>query len=634
MAQVVPQNRVALQSIEVNENLANYPQTHYGVPKSDADFASQRDSFRERTRGITTSSTVKENQNITIIIPPQQRNLVPDETQFRFKCKINNYQAYTRIGGSIQRIIRSVRIVDGRGKPLEQIYDYNVLFQCLVDVHIDPRAACKILQTEGVYETYKTHDTKGKTLAYHGADLIRSGTTSRITALADSTMQAVQFTNAEGTPQITGLTSTGSTGITKILGEAKDANGNFLKDHPLTRTFFRTNCIPSDTVLVVGDSGAASRCLVPDPGNLDGVFFGSEFTNQPQALTGPTATNINSSDVNNGPIIRSLASIVIFPTLHYSDYYNHVVSKWIVGGEATFVFQLLGSGLMTSTKHLPLNITKGLQFEFTIDTNARSLIHDKEAAHVSTVEEVKKFGSVVIPKEPTNAPSIEITQADVLYTAVTLTPVMQTALESQYLRRGLNYMCPVFHVDRRNVEDATTINIDYYNSFAMLNRIYYFAFDQQKLSSYLYDSFQPIQLNPTRNFLEYNRIYMPHWGNDTDLSNIDHFNESRRGINVLGDRKLCLNTWGEFNSKGRLIDFDNTQMADAGMVTSLHKCKEYFVQTLETEPSAFMTGVDTNNGTIRLRLETANTSQKQIVTIFMALKLITFMDGAPPEVHE
>jgi len=552
MAQVAPPTKLALQSIQVNENLSKYPQTHYGIPKSDNDFAAARDSLRDRERGITTNSFVTENQKITLIIPPQQRNIVPDETIIRFKVKTNNMVDDTKIGGSIQRAIRTLVIRDGRGTVLEQIHDYNLIAQRLIDVHVPERVQHNVMQTEGIYPTY------------------------------DNVVQRkpVRVTYIDGAGQVDGS----GTQLTNSNTNNPDAQVNLS---------YTSDMLPGDVAILIPDAAAGdqqSRQVVGKATNT-AVSVDAAWTTAPNTIT--------------------QGSMIIAPRPEISDYFRHVKEPFLDSKEVTFAFQLIGSGLMTSSKHIPLWVTKGLQIEMTLDTNN------------------------VIYESLSGTPEIQVTQADVLYTAVTLTPVMQSALESQYHRRGLNLLVPVFHVDLRNVGTGGVIQEDYYNSFAMLNRIYQGTRDQTKITSFNWDSFNNVRLAPTRRYIEYNRIYMPHWGNDNDLLPIDHYLESRKGINLLGDKKLELISFGQFSSSGVPGHEDPNGYLNNTASPTLEKCKEIFVNNLETEPSGFLTGVDTNNGTIRLRIETADTTtQKQIYMIFMAFKMITFQDGSPPLVQE
>lgn len=560
MAQVAPPTKLALQSIQVNENLSKYPQTHYGIPKSDNDFAAARDSLRDRERGITTNSFVTENQKITLIIPPQQRNIVPDETIIRFKVKTNNMADDTKIGGSIQRAIRTLVIRDGRGTVLEQIHDYNLIAQRLIDVHIPERVQNSVMQTEGIYPTYDNVvqrkpiraffiDSNHRLNAGNGSQLVNSNTTSG------------------------------------------DAQKNLS---------YTSDLLPGDVAIAI-----------PSGTSLDIQSRKCVGKSSQTAIALNAAWTTSPNDFTDG-------SLLIAPRSEVSDYFRHVKSPFLDGKEVTFAFQLIGSGLMTSSKHIPLWVTKGLQIEMTLDTNN------------------------VIYESVMGSPEIQVTQADVLYTAVTLTPVMQSALESQYHRRGLNLLVPVFHVDLRNVGTGgngsggtQVIQEDYYNSFAMLNRIYQGTRAQNKITNFAFDSFENVRLAPSRRYIEYNRIYMPHWGNDNDLLPIDHYLESRKGINLLGDKKLELISFGQFSSNQIPTHANPNDYLTPNLQSTLEKCKEIFVNNLETEPSGFLTGVDTNNGTIRLRIETADTStQKQIYMIFMAFKMITFQDGSPPLVQE
>lgn len=559
MAQVAPPTKLALQSIQVNENLSKYPQVHYGIPQSDNDFAAARDSLRDRERGITSNTTVGENQKITLVIPPQQRNLIPDELMIRLKLRVDNWKSNVQFGGSIQRAIRTFVVRDGRGTVLEQIHDYNLIAQRLIDVHIPERVQHNVLQTEGVYPHYRWLEQRTAPFVVTSAAAIANN----VTDLTDETLQANEAKVGKTTPF-----------------------ANLLK--------------PLDTLFPLSAQHAFTGQRVKEikSGNADpkAVLYG-----------------------NFGHALAAYDPILVVPRNEFSPYYEHVAKPLAHGGEAIFSFQPIASGLLTSSKHIPLWVTKGLQIELTLDTNTNI------------------FTSLYAASDDT--PTIKVTQADAMYTAVTLTPVMQAALESQYHRRGLNLLVPVFHADIRNTGTGSTIQEDYYNSFAMLNRIYQCTRNKAHLDNKTEDNLGLIALKPTRRYLEYNRIYMPHWGNDNDLDPQDHYVESRKGINFLGDKKTELISFGQFGAPTK-IDPNRTEANYAAAADVIRNArvsgeKEIFVNNLETEPSGFLTGIDTNNGTIRLRIETNdNTTEKNLVVIFMAFKMITFQDGAPPLVQE
>ncbi len=560
MAQVAPPTKLALQSIQVNENLSKYPQTHYGIPKSDNDFASARDSLRDRERGITSNSFVTANQKVTLIIPPQQRNIVPDETIIRFKLKVNNMEDDTQFDGSIQRAIRTLVIRDGRGTVLEQIHDYNLISQKLIDVHIPERVQHNVMQTEGIYPTYANV----------------------------SLDRPVKFCQINGVADIGAVGE--STELTNTDTKSNDPRKNFS---------YTSDCAPGDAIIYIPDDSLQATAGQ----TVKGATVRTITTQQSTKKIALSHKIVADRFTTNGVFIHA-------PRPEVTAYYKHVKQPLLNGQEITLAFQLIGSGLLTSSKHIPLWVTKGLQIEMTLDSN-----------------------QIIFQSRSGGAPEIQITQADVMYTAVTLTPVMQSALESQYHRRGLNLLVPVFHVDLRNVGKGVAIQEDYYNSFAMLNRIYQGCRNQDKINTFQNDSLENIRLAPTRRYIEYNRIYMPHWGNDNDLNAIDHYLESRKGINLLGDKKMELISLSQFNGKNS-AGFENPADYLSSFNTSMERCKEIFVNNLETEPSGFLTGVDTNNGTIRLRIETPSGISKQIYMIFMAFKMITFQDGSPPLVQE
>lgn len=614
MAQVAPPTQLALQSIQVNENLSKYPQTHYGIPKSDNDFAAARDSLRDRARSINTNNYVSQNEKITLIIPPQQRNLVPDETLIRLEVGVSgdyNLSPYS-INGSIQRAIERITIRDGRGTVLETINNYNVIAETLMQAHIPERAQKNILQAEGVYPSETTYALSGednrKVITFRSAV---SQANIKPTSDDPDVGTTEEFQNVALTPTLFPEHNRTFNGTYTKLTDQSNVSANDNNNRPYSEI-----CKVGDTILINVVTGIAPVITetfyvyvveVVD----DGVIL---------------SENILSKLVRNAAAgaVGRLNWLQICPRNTFSDYYRNISQRWRKNQTATFTFNPIASGILTSSKHIPLWVTKGLQIELTLAGN-NTIFNTKNTTF-------------------TNPPQIKVTDADVFYTAVTLTPVMQSALESQYHRRGLNLLVPVFHCDLRNVGTTTIIQEDYYNSFAMLNRTYQFCRSQAAIDRITSDSFRHVLTAPTRRYIEYNRIYMPHWGNDTDTNAIDHWNESRKGINLLGDKKFELISYGQHVSDGYIENVNNSVGAvdengvpyntEGVSLRSASKCKELFINNLETEPSGFLTGVDTNNGTIRLRLETSKAANKQLVMIFMAFKMITFQDGAPPLVQE
>lgn len=609
MAQVAPPTKLATQSIQVNENLSKYPQTHYGIPKSDVDFASARDSLRDRQTGITSNSFIGQNQKIFLNIPNQQRNLVPDETVFRLTTKAVNFKPLHNIGGTIQRAIREVIIRDGRGQVLERHNDFNLITQILIDAHIPKRVQDNVMQPEGIYASYFTYETNERpVMAFYG-----NAPNNDHRFLTDS---GVLNTVEQTTDAFTGQFVTGDRllFIKQIEHEKNNGSGTleakFTMPVVRVREVFASMSQNNQTIFYNRDGGAFEL----------GDNYNSEIgvAGNPAAIPNDLKFEGKENDV-----------LLQFPRTYFTPYWKHVARKWLQEKEVVFNFQLLCSGIFTTSKHWPLWVSKGLQVEITLDSN-NIIWHDRTSKETSIDSGV--FQELSTP------PQLQVTRADVLYTAVTLTPVMQAALESQYARRGLNFLVPAFHCDTRNVGTTGIIQEDYYNSFAMLTRVYQCCRNQSQIDTVQRDSFRYHPLRPTRRFWEYNRIYMPHWGNDNDLAPIDHYLESRKGINLLGDKKTELISLANFDSDGDQNQVQQNKVAGNGLpelILGKDKAIELFMNSLETEPSGFLTGVDTNNGTLRLRIETNDTgTPKQIVVVFMFYKLITYQDGSPPLVQE
>ena len=782
MANTAPPTHLALQSVKVNENLAKYPQTNYSIPASDADFASSRDSLRERAAGITSTSTVKSNQKITFMIPPMARCIVPDETVLRIKCKINNFGPHTRIGGSIQRAFTTYSLQDGRGTNYEHMRHFNRITDMLIQKHIERRVQYAIMGPEGIYEYEQPYypaevyhsrmtdlsdafvpvDTEDdgtgasqsllKTMDVYGAtnqefktgnaynhdicamvepgDLLEADGIERIGSIAATSFRGGQkcgfkaviqdesvqlfseVRNAQhatlDSKMVTQAWEAGSTiafGMNRQLQGLLNPYGTY-SWQPLVGIgtgdagqnvvlFVNTGQVAVGDVLRISSPFAqgVNNNLATLPGqfqkphygvvtafnpgvsitlsNVDGITYFNNpavgvdcvynlyrlATDTQSALSTTTVDTEEGSrkqhmlDVQSQWDKAMSRSWKIWKEVAKTPWYRHVYSKSLVhrtdlgafdsAQEIVFTFQLIASGFFNSSKFIDLEVTKGLKVELTLDSDLITFIDMSKANNTGTM---------------TLNPSLEVTQADIMYTAVTLTPVMQAALQSSFMKRGLNLLLPSFAMDIRNIGSNITISEQFFHSYAMLNRIYHWFQDATTYNNLIgYNSFKPLAARPKRMGWEYNRILVPHWSNDTDLVVNDYYHESRKGQNLLGDRNRFFDTWVDFHGD------ENDAKGDGGRRGGA--MGPYYVTNLEAEPSGFLTGIDTNSVGIKLNVEfeemstvnewggkknnqsqdmairvdaaiAANNVSKMLMVVFMYFKMITIRFKDPPLVQE
>jgi hypothetical protein len=126
---------------------------HFYVPKSDDGVYLHRQSKRvsdsERRSGRNFAYTG--GQSITFNIPKQNRSISPVDIFFDFRCALSAVSTSVSLGrnGSIQNVIRRLRVRDGHGQILEDIDNYNVAYNMHMQTSVDVEYANSVLKAEG-----------------------------------------------------------------------------------------------------------------------------------------------------------------------------------------------------------------------------------------------------------------------------------------------------------------------------------------------------------------------------------------------------------------------------------------------------------------------------------------------------
>ncbi len=563
----------------------------YKCPKADHDIANLRNSFRKRDNTVSEARPVGEGQTVKLNIPDCMKTLVPGETAIRITVKLHNFDSLTYMDGGVQRLFNRLIIKDGHGVELESIEHYNRVYQTLFDVHVPEHLKYTSFQQEGVYKYEVPSMLVGPRASWNG-----------LSAGTDWT------SNIQPNPDGTYISS-----VNKFDKVAKDNLqpsqltdfSKYLAWRPL---FNRTNDVanaPSNTSqdsywsVSVSDTGSAETSsytsVVEDvfdprttgvPGRRGIKLYGDPL-NFP-TLTGIIEGGEGEEDDVNVPTVMYHGHHV------YTPWYYHIGKKYYetpgpspgldkgpghVSNEITFVFHPAASGILSSTKHIPLWITKGLEIELEMDRPS-SYLRDARSDFPSTQSNFNTLSE-------NNKPFIEITRAEVIWTGVDLTEKMITSINKQYEHQGLHFCYPSFTCEEReeftgDLSQDITGKIEFKNRFAMLNRVYSNASISKNagtLNEWSVDTFNTVNHNPTVRSWEYNRIYRPDWGSDQNIGVVDHYYQTKKSIGSL------------HNYRSDDFIFGNTQV----ICNDGKKQTCYYIDEFETEPSGFLTGVDTNN---------------------------------------
>ena len=309
----------------------------------------------------------------------------------------------------------------------------------------------------------------------------------------------------------------------------------------------------------------------------------------------------------------------------FTPWYNHIGSKLYSGGgnigvghtsqEITFTFHPTVSGILSSTKHIPLWITKGISIELELDKPI-NFLRDARSFYSYTKSSFDNL--------PDNSkPYISITRAEVLWTGVDLTEKMIKSIDRQHEQSGIHMCFPSFFCESNGPKvfmpstmtrpPNTIYKVEFKNSYAMLNRVYSFGSEKSKWRN---DSFNTLNLSLSQRSWEYNRIYRPDWGTDLNVESIDHFYQNHRSLGTLNDY---------LSNNFTLSDFHNYP-------SLARKRLKYYVDEFESEPSGFLTGIDTNNEKMVYRVTPGAVSIPSEVAYYFIwhfYKLAVYRKGEP-----
>ncbi len=572
------------------ETVGRVPFIDYKLPRADHDIANARNSFRKRDNTITDARPAGSGQIIKLKIPACIKTMVPGETAIRITVKLHNFDSLTYMDGGIQRMFYRLVIRDGHGVELENIERYNRVYQTLFDVHVPEAIKYTAFQQEGVYEYEVPSMLVGPRAAWSGVFQegdwnanIHPGTDHR-------------FINSINTFQVPAATNKEPNFITdfqRYMGwrsqynheeQNEEAFEERQQAHWSTSSSNATNGY-TRTVNTVVESMFNPQST-GNPGNRGIQLYGDPITIPD--LEGDAEANAH----------------VMYHGHHcYTPWYYHIGKKYYeqpgsnldkgpghVSSEITFVFHPTASGVLSSTKHIPLWITKGMEIELEID-KPYNYLRDHRDKSTSLIGSFRNL--------PTSSlPFIEVVRAEVLWTGVDLTEKMIKTIDKQYDSSGLHFCFPSFFCEERDeikdLNNSTTHKLEFKNRFAMLNRVYSnisipFGPDA---TPWGIDSFNTISRQPTVRSWEYNRIYRPDWGTDLNVEDIDHFYHCKRSLGTLQNYRSDDFIFGNFHDKP----------------TNGKKKTNYYIDEFETEPSGFLTGIDTNNEKMVYRFRPTNST--------------------------
>ncbi len=271
-----------------------------------------------------------------------------------------------------------------------------------------------------------------------------------------------------------------------------------------------------------------------------------------------------------------------------------------------FTFQAHPSGIMNLQKHIPLHATGGLTIEFTVNDWQKFLTIDGK-------------GDEAAPDI-----QVQITGANVYYTAIGYSNVLTSALDTKLIRDGMNFLIRTFHVVIKTVGDAKEINEEFHIPVAMMNTAYVQLRNKkggQPFSNHTSDSYRFIPLNPKKFFIEFNRVKNPAYGDENDLHIEQMFQEQRLGLNQLGEHHRDLLPYAQFI-----------------------KNKQHIILNFERFPLGNLTGID--GGSARMVIRSVSDYQdntvdsetlgdiesNELIFIVEHNQIITLKDGNMPDV--
>lgn len=564
--QAVPETQMQLKAMPIEPRLGEYDPIVYTIPLANQDFIIYRGEFKESADNVSTSRPVGQQSRLTFRIPAQQRSMIPKDTFFKFQVRVtfpsgatDEQKASIRLENSIQSMIQRMTIRDGSANKLEEIHDYNVCAEIVRTTHIPKRIQYSKLQEENVYEEYN------KTGQANPCDRnfltpIEGCWTIDVDATADAANCLV----------------------------TTDSVGNALADlRPGDYVFIASQ--GSDT------AGSGANALFPFAEVLRIVDDNSLILGQ--------------IDTNNTNITACTLFRVGRSALTLTQYGERDNALKTTDG-ADYTFQPYGTGFFNSQKHWPLWASNGLQIEFLLADSKIPIIDYNSTADVSTDTRTAN---------PLAGVEIEVVGAEVYYKAVNYAPVPQSALEAKFIRDGLNWVMPTFRTTKRIIPgsaSATVVTEEFQESFAMLKTIYVVFRNNSTTNGYTLaqnDSFSFENPVIDRYVVDYNRVKLPNWGDETGLTQSVLYTNQQQGLNLLGDYNATdLASFEGFSRKGEQI----------------------FITNFERFPEGSLSGVDTQTGRIKIRFQKNFSEDLEMFVMFEYEQSITVKDGTPTLVQE
>eukprot|EP00466_Bigelowiella_natans_P003116 jgi/Bigna1/131131/aug1.13_g5839 len=469
----------------------------------------------------------KANAKMRFFIPAQQRAVDPSELCFQLNVAARTAgdadlpavdQSRLRLAeGGVHSLFGEMIIRDGGGNVIEKIDNCDLIAEILQDTLSTKEVKNNLLNVEGVCDDQGLFNTVHGKFNVNGNTLELKAPVAQVVANALPAGQA-DCNAAANAAAVVAVTTPASP--SRALGVG---------------TQFLTQLRPGSVVKFDGN-GHTVACVVSD----------AEFASATDIAADVAAANI----VVGRDFVEGLLE-----TESRCKKFHH--DGLFTPDGAVHCFQPCCSGFSSQNKCLHLDHHGGLEFEFTLDSNA--VIFDDT--------------------DTNNNANIFIKKGHVHCTALEFSPVVEAALAKAHMR-GLSVSFPVHHVVSRTQNPSTSVSQEHQESLAILKMVKIVGrptgFDTNTGASFFFED----PTSAKRIHWEINKQRFTECGND-DISPQVVFMNDRIGKNLLGDCKHATISHGEFKEAGKSASIFNTQ-----------NCKE-----------GNHTGVNTNRATMRLKIE-------------------------------
>eukprot|EP00466_Bigelowiella_natans_P012658 jgi/Bigna1/128373/aug1.6_g3081 len=513
-----------MDAISETTDVSRFPEIDYSLPPMDKIFIDSVSHFREEMKN--SNNAKKANTKMRFFVPAQQRAVDPSELHFQLNVAARTAgdadlpavdQLRLRLAeGGVHSLFREMIIRDGRGNIIEKINNYDLVTKILQDTLLTKEVKNNLLNVEGVHDDQGLFNTVHSKFDITGNTLELKAPVAQV--VADTLPAgAADFPAANAAP-VAAVTTPASP--SRVLGVG---------------TQFLTELRPGSVVKFNGNSYTVAH-----------VVSDTEFV---------SATNI-AADVAAANIVagRDFVEGLLETESRYKKFHHDGL---FTADGAVHCFQPCCSGFSSQNKYLHLDHCGGLEFEFTLDSNAM-IFDDANAAG--------------------NA-NIFIKQGYVHHTALEFSPVVEAALAKAYVR-GLSMSFPVYHVVSGTQNASTSVSQEYQESLAILEMVKIVSrptgFDANAGASFFFEDLTSAK----RIYWEINKQRFTECGNDDILPQVVFVN-NRIGKNLLGDYKHATISYGEFKEAGKSALIFNAQNYKEGNYT----------------------GVNTNRATMRLKIE-------------------------------